>query len=196
MKAFVSSTSDNFRAPYDRSNRDWPRQCTFAASTNQYEYLKDSSGNTRFAPIATGEVIRHQDIARDRDQLFAEAVLRYRAGERRYATREEQQQWFEPEQASREIEDPWYARIASFLDKWAGNRITQNEILDECLKIDPGKVDGAKQMSTRIGIAIRRAGWQKRRERSGPPPGRAYYYERPQADVSAVDKREGKTVAF
>lgn len=187
VKAFVSSRRDNFRAPYDRQNAKWPRQCVFSATTNQDEYFKDPTGNTRFAPVVTGLEIKVDAIERDRDQIFAEAVQLYRQGVRRYATQEEQRRLFTPEQDLREVEDPWFSLIATWAAgrmRSGAKRITQIEILEDCLGIETSKIDNARQMSTRVGVAMHRAGWFKRREtlKTG---GRAYYYERPQVDSSS-----------
>jgi putative DNA primase/helicase len=203
VKGFVSSRSDNFRAPYDSRNRDWPRQCVLAATTNQHEYLKDPSGNTRFAPLATGEEIKLDELARDRDQLFAEAVVRYRAGEHWHPTREQQAAHFTPQQQEREIEDPWAGRIADWLAKQQSEfhasreipilQITMNQVLDECLKVEVSKVDGARQMATRVGLALKRSGWTKRRALN-----RGYFYEPPEAvDPEQAGKgASGATVPF
>ena len=78
--------------------------------------------------------------------------------------------------ADREIADPWQAQITKFLRARAINRVTANEIFDDCLKIDAAKIDSARQMSTRVGIAMKRIGWLKKRETGGD---REYYYVRP-----------------
>lgn len=178
VKAFISSQKDRFRAPYDRAPRDWPRQTAFAGTTNQDEYFKDPTGNTRYWPWRVEEVeqINLDGLADARDQLFAEAVVLYKRGERWHPTRDEQQRLFEPEQADREIADPWQSLIARWLRSRPSPRVAVTDILSECLKIEPGKIDNSKQMSTRVGIAMKRLGWIKKRETSGD---REYYYVEP-----------------
>lgn len=174
VKAFVSSRVDNYRASYDDRSRDWPRQVVFAGTTNQDEYFKDSTGNTRFWPVRVGDL--DFDVLRsNRDQLFAEAVQRYKSGERRYPTPEEEREHFRPEQDAREIADPWESMIAKWLHSSTASTVSQVEIL-EYLDIKPDRIDNAKQMSTRIGIVMKRIGWAKRRRATGA---REYYYERP-----------------
>lgn len=175
-KAFISSPVDRFRAPYERAPRDWPRQTVFIGTTNQVEYLKDASGNTRYWPLRAEEeeAINLDGLIGARDQLFAEAVVRYKRGERWHPIREEQQRLFEPEQADREIGDPWEGMIAEWLI--GKSTVTASKILTDCLKVEPGKIDGARQMSTRVGIAMKRLGWVKRRESHGA---REYFYEKP-----------------
>ena len=44
-KQFFSASVDTFRESYGRRTRDVPRQCVFVGTTNQDEYLKDTTGN-------------------------------------------------------------------------------------------------------------------------------------------------------
>lgn len=185
VKAFVSSQVDRFRAPYERAPRDWPRQTVFVGTTNQDEYFKDTTGNTRYWPLRVeeDEPINLDGLTAARDQLFAEAVILYKRGERWHPTREEQQRLFEPEQADREIADPWQALIARWLREGTTSpSVTAETIMVDCLKIEPSKIDSNRQMSTRVGIAMKRLGWVKRRQTSGS---REYYYERPAGCIPA-----------
>lgn len=176
VKAFVSSRVDNYRASYDDRSRDWPRQVVFAGTTNQDEYFKDSTGNTRFWPVRVGDL--DLDVLRsNRDQLFAEAVARYKAGERRYPTPEEEREYFRPEQDAREIADPWESMISTWLHSSTCSTVTQVEIF-EYLDIKPDRIDNARAMSTRIGNVMKRIGWPKDRRKTGA---REYYYKRPAA---------------
>lgn len=51
IKAFLSRQTDKFRAPYGRRTEEYPRQCVFAATTNDSIFLKDRTGGRRFLPI-------------------------------------------------------------------------------------------------------------------------------------------------
>lgn len=87
LKAFISKTSDKVRLSYDRRARVFLRQCIFIGSTNDGEYLRDTTGGRRFWPIACkieGEV-DNKRLRRNLDQLWAEATHLYkemRAGHR------------------------------------------------------------------------------------------------------------------
>src|SRR5208282_1506986 len=81
IKAFISRATDRFRPPYGKRLVESPRQCVFAGSVNHSNYLRDETSGRRFWPVACTRILI-EDLARDRDQLWAEAVVRYRAGER------------------------------------------------------------------------------------------------------------------
>jgi predicted P-loop ATPase len=90
IKQFLSQQSDRFRAAYGRHVKEMPRRCVFFGTTNDDEYLTDRTGNRRFWPVSVGRNKAVKDIWTDLDneidQLWAEAVVRYRAGEPLYLT--------------------------------------------------------------------------------------------------------------
>lgn len=119
LKKFISRPVDHYRASYGRRTQDFPRQCIFAGSTNKTQYLTDETGGRRYWPVVCGD-IRIDEIRRDRDQLWAEAVHLYE--QHLLAPEDPQfQWWFEPndpllpgvraEQASRIKTDPWDERV-------------------------------------------------------------------------------------
>ena len=73
---------DRFRPPYGKHPINLPRQCVFAGTINPVTggYLKDPTGARRFWPVACHGMIDRDGIERDRDQLWAEAVVRYQGG--------------------------------------------------------------------------------------------------------------------
>jgi hypothetical protein len=78
VKAFLSRRVDHYRPAYGRIAKDFPRQCVFVGSTNNDQPLQDLE-NRRFMPVRCYDQI--EDIAPQREQLWAEAVYRYKEGE-------------------------------------------------------------------------------------------------------------------
>lgn len=72
LKTFLSRQVDVARMAYARENTRAPRQCIIIGSTNNDQYLKDSTGNRRFWPVAVSK-FDLTALKRDRDQLWAEA---------------------------------------------------------------------------------------------------------------------------
>ena len=86
IKQFLSLRYDRFRAAYGRHVKDIPRCCVFFGTTNTCEFLRDRTGNRRFWPVDVG-VMRHSkniwiDLDREIDQIWAEAVMRWKLGEK------------------------------------------------------------------------------------------------------------------
>lgn len=83
IKRFLSAQDDNFRLPYGRRTMMAKRGCVFAGTVNPdgMGFLTDPTGGRRFWPV---KVTKHGAvaIAREAPQLWAEALHRYREGER------------------------------------------------------------------------------------------------------------------
>ena len=90
-KAFLSKQDDSFRPAYGRKTETYPRQCVFFATTNEKAFLKGDTGNRRFWVVECGAVDPSKDVWDDLpgevDQLWAEAVSRWKAGESLYLDR-------------------------------------------------------------------------------------------------------------
>ena len=199
VKAFVTSRVDRVREPYARRYVDRPRSGVLVGSTNQSEYFKDPTGSRRFWPVACeGEI--DLDKLRDwREQLLAEALMRLGSADpevsRCWPTRAEEEQYLVPEQERREIVDPWTEKLAAWVDSKqnygdAGQQVnevesfTSVELLTKCLNVPIDRIDGGRQMATRVGISMHRLGWVKRRDARGA---RAWRYWRPGTQGGQVD---------
>jgi len=80
IKQFLSCTHDKVRRAYRRDAEVLPRQSIIIGTTNfTADYLGDQTGNRRYWPVTVG-VMRLSELARDRDQLFAEALYAWEAG--------------------------------------------------------------------------------------------------------------------
>lgn len=196
VKSFVTRQVDEFRPAYGRRILKIPRRVVLVGTTNQYEYFKDSTGNRRFWPIKCLEQLNLDGLRDARDQLLAEAVHRYRAGERTYPTRQEQDAYITPEQDAREIADAWEEGVHRYLENEGvdgrPNNVSGYDVLTKGLHIDAGKI--TKEMTTRVGIVMRKLGWNKR-ERRGEHP--RYVYERPEKSAhETTPPQAGNGVPF
>ena len=84
-KAFITRRTEQYRPPYGRHVVERPRPGVLAGTSNKLEINKDETGGRRFWPVTTG-TIDTEGLTRDRDQLWAEAVARYRQGEEWWLT--------------------------------------------------------------------------------------------------------------
>ncbi|POA21599.1 conjugal transfer protein TraC [Pseudomonas sp. FW300-N1A1] len=176
-KQFFSASTDTYRESYGRRTMDVPRQCVFAGTTNQDEYLKDATGNRRYWPVACTKV--DLDLLREiRDQLWAEAVFCYEAGDIWWVNRDEAPLFAEA-QEERFVVDEWEGPILNWLEEsQIGETTTGSEILSGPLKLDAGHWGKPEQM--RVGAIMHRLGWRKRRLSALPKSGvRPWAYQKP-----------------
>jgi predicted P-loop ATPase len=115
VKAYISRQIDHYRPSYGRRAIDVPRQCVFIGTTNAREYLSDITGNRRYWPV-TCTRLDPDALARDREQIWAEAVAAYHAGETWWLEDEELRRAAEAEQEARRIAHPWEAVVIDWLD--------------------------------------------------------------------------------
>lgn len=87
-KAFISKQSDFYRPAYAEHPADFPRQCIFFGTTNNPDCLRDETGGRRYWPLDIDAAERKKrvfgDLDNERDQIWAEAVVRWQAGEPLY----------------------------------------------------------------------------------------------------------------
>jgi predicted P-loop ATPase len=201
IKAFITSVEDRFRPPYGTRMVNVRRRVVLGGTTNGEEFLRDATGGRRFWPIKVGE-INTEGIAAMRDQLFAEAVAAFDAGARWYPSREEEGKWFQPEQDRWKLVDVW----ADFLRVYVNSRsirdqdedgdaieemdrernyerefFSTQELMVRALKIDPSRIDSAKQMQRRIAQCMTELGFHAGKRVIGGKEKRGYIRNAPAA---------------
>ena len=159
IKRVISCQVDRFRAPYGRRAEDHPRQCAFAGTTNRDDWNRDETGARRFWPVACS-TIDLDWIARWREQLFAEAVARVKAGEPWWDVPGEEAK---QQQDARRVTDEWEPLIDEFLTGKLETNVT--DILSGCLRIDAADWDKSTQM--RVASCLHALKWSKTTARRG-----------------------------
>ncbi|WP_327205884.1 virulence-associated E family protein [Rhizobium beringeri] len=170
LKSFISRDTERYRPSYGRAEVIEPRQCVFIGSTNQNTYLRDPTGGRRFWPVKTGRI--NIDALRcDRDQLFAEGVARFKAGEPWWPDKDFEREHIEPQQAERYEADVWEDAIRAYIrDK---SSVLVGEIARDALHFETNRIGKADQ--NRITAILGRIGWERRKKdwrgniRWGPP---------------------------
>ena len=83
VKSFVTRTDDKYRQSFGVVVESHPRQCIIVGSTNSESgFLRDITGNRRFWPVyVSGRGSKMPWEMTDIDQIWSEALHRYRAGE-------------------------------------------------------------------------------------------------------------------
>lgn len=174
IKAFLSATTDRYRPPYGRRVVSVPRQCVIAGTVNLDEYFRDDTGNRRFWPVRVGE-IDVDALARDRDQLWAEADEAFKGGAQWWPTSAETPMVTD-EQEQRFVADAWEGRIAD----WLITRMTDfttGDVLSGPLGLEPGKWGRPDQM--RVASCLRRLRCTK--ERSMRDASREWRWSKPKS---------------
>lgn len=210
VKMFLSKTNDYYRAAYGHYTNDRPRQCVFFGTTNSRECLTDTTGSRRFWCVDIDVVERRKsvsdDLDRERDQLWAEAVAYWRMGEPLYLppALERVARGIQEEHRARH---PWEGLIADYLARefpadWVDRSLKDRQIwlsgglkydgelapLDRicaaqvwCEILGRNKGDMRQRDSREINALLERiAGWTPRRQNAGAPYGLQRCFTRPE----------------
>lgn len=172
LKAFISRKIDYFRPPYGRSMQDFPRRCVFAGSTNETTYLTDSTGGRRYWPIKVSKADPSR-VADIRDQLWAEAVQLYLAGDKWWLDGELAAEATTRQEAV-QVEDVWDDVVASWLATRpdSGGFRTTAELISDALQL-PASAQGSGT-ARRLSAVMKRLGWEASNERFGGRRQRGY----------------------
>jgi predicted P-loop ATPase len=171
VKAFASRTTDRFRPPYGRRVIEKPRSCVFWGTTNSEAYLKDETGARRFWPIRVSAV-NAVGLKAIRDQLWAEAQVRYDRKEAWWLGDNEVRRAAVDEQQARYVGDPWDLEITSYVATRTETSVT--EILADVIRLPIDK-QGQIEMN-RVARCLKSNGWERFQVRVGDE--RAYRYRR------------------
>jgi len=161
LKAFLSRQVDRARMAYGRITKEVPRQCVIAGTTNSERFLKDTTGNRRFWPVAVGK-FDAAGVRRDRDQLWAEAVYREAAGESIRLDPALYPAAADAQEAHR-VEDPFAVELERVLGSIEGKLLAAD--IWDLFGIPAGL--RTQDHNARLGEAMRELGWKRKKLRFG-----------------------------
>lgn len=146
MKRFLTLLTDRVRPAYKPLTVDFPRQFIFIGTVNEdgkdRPYLQDGAGKRRFWPVAVMRVDGDK-LSADRNQLFAEAMVRYHNGEKHYITDEMLLRAAHQETAKRVEMDAWQETIEAWINR-AGEALPEflrtDDIAYGALNLPPGRM--------------------------------------------------------
>ncbi len=152
IKAWMTRTHEEWIPKYQEFAVRFPRRLLFIGTTNEDEFLADSTGERRWLPIRVGE----SDIGmieRDRDQLWAEAVVLFK--EKGIIWREAQELAVK-HHAEFKVHDSWEGPIRRWLetdemDSEEGEPrkmrpFKLHEMLSSALGLDPKNVSRREEL--------------------------------------------------
>ncbi len=168
LKNFLSRRRDSSRMAYERLSQDVPRHFIIVGTTNDDNYLSDSTGNRRFWPVRVGD-IDLDALARDRDQLWAEAAAQEATGA---SIRLDRALWQAAalEQDERRTVDPLVPVLADVFGGLNG-KVRSKDVWDVI-----GTPIGLRtpELERRLGAAVRELGFERKHRRFGGGPEWAY----------------------
>lgn len=164
IKAFLSRQVDRVRMSYGKRSEDYPRQSIFVGSTNSSQYFSDETGNRRFWPVKVGKLDRKW-INQNRDQLWAEAVMRYEIGENIYLS-PELERLAQREQEERFDVDEWEEEVKAIVKKNPDGPFVLTELW-RAINLTSANGHPPMAESKRIGKILHRLGYRSKTGRYG-----------------------------
>lgn len=183
LKAFISCRFDRIRPAYGRLVQTFPRQGVFIGTTNNSDYAKDTTGNTRFWSVRVGQCDT-TGLVEVRDQLFAEARLVWEMlGEALYLDSRESQEQAAQVQHGRMAENPLAEALADFFEAERKREGGMNvEMFERKALFTPGDSPCAEadlldtRFSWQLAEALKRLGYERKQMRRGEDHHRVWFW--------------------
>jgi len=169
IKSFISMMVDRYRPSYGRTVETFPRQCVMVGTTNEDTYLRDRTGNRRFWPIPVRNRVKVEWLRSHRDQLFAEAMQAYLAGDPYSPKPEDEERLYVPMQDSRVVETAVTSELQHLFTRPPGtgmaesiNELTEYVTLAEVVRalgVDAGK--SSSVLESQVRGWFKQEGWPR-----------------------------------
>lgn len=157
IKAWITRRTESWVPKYKEFATHYARRCVFFGTTNQDQFLADSTGNRRWLPVRVSQVKGFSEI---REQLWAEAREAFRAAGVSFADAERLAGDAHEEHT---MPDPTVEPIGRWLDTEEGlgggkpgerPYLTTSEVAEGALGLKPGR-NSARRDEIAIGEVLR-----------------------------------------
>lgn len=190
IKQFLSQPTDNVVPLHQTHPVDTPRRCVFGTTINDAQVLTDETGNRRYLPATVLKVLDEEWLKDCRDQLWAEAVVRWRRGEKSWfderpvdAAERSLTEQLRSQTSGYTVDRPWAEAFINWAEanpdvKAITTLMFARSVLDRTVdRVDGGTAKG-------IGVALTVAGWRRKAINMGSDPrmaqtGSVGWYVRP-----------------
>jgi putative DNA primase/helicase len=157
VKAFLSAREDRGRLPWGRNITIRKRRCILAGTTNEDGFLADATGSRRFWVVPATRIDLDW-VRQHRDQLWAETVDRFRAGEPWWLTPDETV-WLQTRNVEHEEEDAWAHDVLAWVQRRSSlprdeRHFTVSQVLREAVMMSLDRQD--KRAETRVSAILMR----------------------------------------
>ena len=158
FKNLITTRCDEVRRPYASLPERLLRRFVMIGTTNRNQFLVDSTGNRRFVPLEIGAnfLIPWQQLAEERDSLWAAAIKAYREGVSYEFNSGEIAQIAEYIQEFGDP-DPWSEKISAFIS--VKEEVTAADVLTQALDLDP-RQQGRRE-ARRVADVLQTLGWRR-----------------------------------
>ena len=138
VKRFISATQDRYRIPYERRAETFPRQCVFAGTVNQTNFLQDETGNRRFLIVHCGVQPKTKDIfsddaMEDIKSAWAEALHIYKTEHPQLILPREFEEQASELQSDAMEDDGTEGMIRDWIDRYQGDKVCAIQVWQEAL---------------------------------------------------------------
>lgn len=160
VKAFVTSQVDSFRPPFARTVSAYDRANVIVGSTNEDQFLNDATGSRRFWVVRVNGRIDLDTLAAERDQLWAEAVHAFRAGDPWWLSGEAEGLRSESSEDFR-VSDPWEDAVSTWIDTRTPDSpktFTTRQILTTALSVR--LEDQTQAAANRVAAVMKKLGFR------------------------------------
>ena len=151
IKATITKMVDTDRPLYSSHTVDYPRQCVFVSTANDFE-ISDDFAMKRRMWLVECKMANPEFVRLNRDQLWAEAVVLYKSGVKYWDVSRE---LIEKAHENRVVYDGWEEDIT----EWVVGRVTVTvkNIEIDCLGLEPNQRNFFTQ--ARVRKCLKSIGW-------------------------------------